>query len=140
MTNSVKVAALTLAATFSLAAHGAAPEAAALAYKQGKMQWWQVCEEYGRLLRKPDPKRSEWTASIAAEAKQWGVIPTQDDGYIQARQPRLGMDQCAAMAAFGRPNANNRSVGRWGEHEQWVYRDRRLYLYFENGKLTSYQQ
>lgn len=38
---------------------------------------------------------------------------------------------------WGIPKAINRSVGKWGVHEQWVYDGG--YLYFENGKLTSYQ-
>ena len=36
----------------------------------------------------------------------------------------------------------NRSVYSFGVHEQWVYRDRNpmVYLYFKNGKLTSFQE
>lgn len=50
----------------------------------------------------------------------------------------IGMTDSQARISIGRPNDINRSVGEWGTHEQWVYNDGR-YLYFENGKLTSWQ-
>ena len=49
----------------------------------------------------------------------------------------IGMNQEMATISLGSPNDINRSVGSWGIHEQWVYKN--LYLYFENGKLKSYQ-
>lgn len=49
----------------------------------------------------------------------------------------IGMNKKMAIISLGRPNDINRTVGSWGVHEQWVYDN--LYLYFENGKLTSYQ-
>jgi len=42
-----------------------------------------------------------------------------------------------AIIALGYPEDINKSVGTWGIHEQWVYN--KSYYYFENGKLTSYQ-
>lgn len=50
----------------------------------------------------------------------------------------LGMTSEMAVVAFGSPNEINETVGSWGKHEQWVYHN--IYLYFENGKLTSYQR
>jgi hypothetical protein len=50
----------------------------------------------------------------------------------------LGMTDKMAIESWGKPDDINRSVGSWGVHEQWVYPDNQ-YLYFENGKLTSYQ-
>jgi len=41
------------------------------------------------------------------------------------------------LASWGKPEDINRSVGRWGVHEQWIYDS--TYLYFENGILTSFQ-
>jgi hypothetical protein len=48
-----------------------------------------------------------------------------------------GMNREMATISLGSPNDINRTVGSWGVHEQWVYDN--IYLYFENGKLTSYQ-
>ena len=39
--------------------------------------------------------------------------------------------------SWGDPKKINKSVGSWGVHEQWVYENQ--YLYFENGKLASFQ-
>jgi hypothetical protein len=47
------------------------------------------------------------------------------------------MTSAMALASWGEPNKVNRTVGKWGVNEQWVYDD--TYLYFENGKLTSWQ-
>ena len=42
-----------------------------------------------------------------------------------------------AIISLGYPKDINRTVGKWGVHEQWVYDGD--YYYFENGILTSYQ-
>lgn len=59
----------------------------------------------------------------------------------------IGMTVEQAILSVGSPNEINRSVGSWGVHEQWVYNRgvrvggvRGFYLYFENGKLTSWQE
>jgi uncharacterized protein YdbL (DUF1318 family) len=49
----------------------------------------------------------------------------------------IGMNREMSTISLGRPKDINRTVGAWGIHEQWVYDG--FYLYFENGKLTSYQ-
>ncbi len=49
----------------------------------------------------------------------------------------IGMTNDMAVLSVGKPKHINTSVGTWGVHEQWVYEN--YNLYFENGKLTSYQ-
>ena len=49
----------------------------------------------------------------------------------------IGMTKEMAIIALGEPDDINKTVGSWGVHEQWIYN--KLYIYFENGKLTSYQ-
>ena len=51
----------------------------------------------------------------------------------------LGMTDEMARLSKGSPDKINRSVGPWGVHEQWVYDFEDMYLYFENGILTSWQ-
>jgi len=51
----------------------------------------------------------------------------------------IGMSDETAKELVGIPDNINRTVGSWGTHEQWVYEKRNLYLYFENGTLSSYQ-
>ena len=49
----------------------------------------------------------------------------------------IGMTKEMAIIALGEPDDINKTVGSWGVHEQWIYN--KLYIYFKNGKLTSYQ-
>lgn len=56
---------------------------------------------------------------------------------IHKRKVRIGMTTEQCRAAWGRPMRVNRDVGPWGVHEQWVYGS--TYLYFKNGKMTSFQ-
>lgn len=51
----------------------------------------------------------------------------------------VGMTSEMAKESVGFPSDINKSTGSWGIHEQWVYDKKNLYLYFENGKLTSFQ-
>lgn len=49
----------------------------------------------------------------------------------------LGMTQEMATLSIGAPLSVNRSNYEWGVQEQWVYHSK--YLYFESGKLSSWQ-
>jgi hypothetical protein len=57
-------------------------------------------------------------------------------------QVRTGFSKEQTIAAWGKPDDINRTVGTWGTHEQWVYVRQGYnaqYLYFENGFLTAFQ-
>ncbi len=68
--------------------------------------------------------------------KKYGGINAKK---IMKNQYWIGMTDSMARESLGRPNDINKSTGSWGVHEQWVYDTKDLYLYFENGKLTSFQ-
>lgn len=55
----------------------------------------------------------------------------------------IGMTQPAVIKAIGRPTVINRTVTSDHVSEQWVYRAsqirRVVYLYFEDGALTAWQ-
>ena len=59
---------------------------------------------------------------------------------IENKQYWLGMTTEMAIESLGYPSDINKSVTSWGVHEQWIYDSKELYLYFENGILTSYQK
>ena len=62
--------------------------------------------------------------------------------YIKAvrkKQLLIGMTKDQVICIMRHPLDVNKSTGKWGVHEQWVYYGNR-YLYFENGKLTSWQE
>jgi len=71
-----------------------------------------------RLMKRYSPS----TAKQIIEGKYW-----------------LGMTEDMAIESLGRPSERNTDVGAWGTKEQWVYRSKGLYLYFDNGNLSSYQ-
>jgi len=50
----------------------------------------------------------------------------------------IGMADRDVVASWGPPQKVNRTVGKWGIHEQWVYPDN-TYVYIENAKVTSWQ-
>ncbi len=58
--------------------------------------------------------------------------------YIINKQIMLGMTTQDVIMCIGYTAQINRTVGSWGIHEQWVYYGS-IYLYFENGILTSWQ-
>lgn len=57
---------------------------------------------------------------------------------IYEKEIWIGMTDEMARDALGRPNDINRTTTSWGIREQWVYPNR-VYLYFEDGILTSWQ-
>ncbi len=84
--------------------------------------------------RKSKEEDVEYAKIEKANLKKYGKVVYEKlkKGYYW-----IGMTEQMALISLGSPNDTNRSVGSWGVHEQWVYNG--LYLYFENGKLKSYQ-
>lgn len=66
---------------------------------------------------------------------------------IVQKKVKLGWTPEMLIESIGRPSDVNRSIGSWGTHEQWVYREYLSefheyvteYYYFENGILTAIQ-
>jgi hypothetical protein len=60
---------------------------------------------------------------------------------IKVGKVTLRMTKDQILRLCGSPDDVNRSVGEWGVHEQWIYTMSysSIYLYFENGVLTSWQ-
>lgn len=63
--------------------------------------------------------------------KKWGQL-------VYEKKIQIGMTEEMVLDSWGVPDDINRTVGSWGVHEQWVY-GLGQYLYFENGKLTGWQ-
>ena len=60
--------------------------------------------------------------------------------YIGGKYVFIGMGTEEARRVLVKPDNINSTSGSWGVHEQWVYGQTQAYLYFENGKLTSWQE
>lgn len=76
-------------------------------------------------------KKARESKFIAKYGKTYGLL-------VASRKINLGMSKQMVIDSWGNPEDVNRTVGGWGVHEQWVYGSG-TYLYFENGKLTSWQ-
>jgi hypothetical protein len=64
-------------------------------------------------------------------------LSLEEAALVRERKLRLGMSEAGLMCSWGDPSSVNRSVGSWGVHKQFVYG--RVYVYVENGKVTSWQ-
>lgn len=59
---------------------------------------------------------------------------------ISEGQVLIGMTEDQVTTSWGNPSKINSSGGRWGRRDQWVFGDPgSSYLYFENGRLSSWQ-
>lgn len=73
----------------------------------------------------PAPRIAKWGKRVLTAIKENKVF--------------IGMSKEQVRASWGVPDDINRTVGPWGIHEQWIYGNNGTYLYFENDKLTSWQ-
>jgi hypothetical protein len=102
-----------------------------------KMNHWDRCVEVGRALRQTNqtPRQQHWTDAVLAAAQ----VSTKDHGYIRERRVRIGMSECAVVAALGKPEAANSTHTARGRSTQLVYRQKGMYVYTEDGVVTSWQ-
>lgn len=103
------------------------------------MPYEQFCHSLGQTIRatakKPDELREAMIErAMSGTGSTWDMI-----AGIELRQPVFGMDLCLVLATFGRPDRVNRSVSPSIERMQLVYDQRRMYLYLDNNKVTSWQ-
>ncbi len=60
-------------------------------------------------------------------------------GLILQKAIRIGMTRNQVRYSQGSPDHVNTTKTKWGTHEQWVYQNPHKYLYFDNEKLTGWQ-
>ncbi|MBC7846998.1 MAG: hypothetical protein H7Y10_10940 [Flavobacterium sp.] len=100
---------------------------------------------YVRLQEEEELAKRKEENKIKKENKQYADIEAKNiKKYGKTLYAKLkkgmfwiGMTDDMAIISLGNPKDINRTVGKWGVHEQWVYDGD--YYYFENGILTSYQ-
>lgn len=101
-------------------------------------------EEKSLRDMKAEREAKEAARRREVESKTDWDMETRD--LVLARKIRLGMTEEQVQLSWGSPDKKNRTVLKTSVHEQWVY-DRSFstkidctYLYFEDGKLTSWQE
>lgn len=78
-----------------------------------------------------------YIGSLPKDVKKWNKKVLR---AIADHKAFIGMSRDQVKASVGKPKEINRTVGRWGTQEQWVYGDSpSSYLYLDNGVLTSFQ-
>ncbi len=92
-------------------------------------------------LRTFDGKRAERPTTdrvdmLLRDHPEW---PDQTITAVACRFVQIGMTADQLTASWGRATDVNRTIGSWGVHEQWVYRESNTYVYLEDGKVTSWQ-
>jgi hypothetical protein len=90
---------------------------------------------------------AKWdTEQKIQQAKQRSAAAEERAGQIteaiKNKQLIVGMTYDNAIASWGNPGRRNVSGGAGGDREQWIYGDigAATYVYFQGGRLTSWQQ
>lgn len=98
-------------------------------------------KEYAQAKANADKQDKDMQAYLKEFDEQWGE-------FIKYHHVVLGMPDFVVERCVGKPDEINRSIGSWGTHEQWIYKDgfnegtkdgKTKYLYIENEKLTAIQ-
>lgn len=101
-----------------------------------------------RLREQAKVRAKEQAQAGAARKKEERRIAARKQALIDKYGPQIGADVFAgkvwigmtpgmAKDSWGAPEDINRTVTAYGVHEQWVYPG--VYLYFDGGVLTSFQ-
>ena len=88
----------------------------------------EIAEERQRVLR------------VRANLPRWKADCVLYNACSFWPRLKLGMTETYIRQHAGPPDQINRDVGPWGVKEQWIYNNRELYLYLDNGKLSSWQE
>lgn len=109
----------------------------------GCAMWDRMAKNY-YYSQHPEARMQEHRQEVVNQHPEW---PEQVQADVLAGTVRIGMTQEQVLASLGNPYDVNRTVGSWGVHEQWIYGYYQqdyaftpsLYLYIEDGILTSFQ-
>jgi hypothetical protein len=97
------------------------------------------CRKLGPAIRLPIGRDEAYRSAMLRRAERSEKITSVMQGAIAAREPAMGMNLCAVVAAFGQPDRHNRSVTQHGESYQLIYERPRRYIYMTNHKVTAWQ-
>jgi hypothetical protein len=80
----------------------------------------------------------ERLAAIKTELNRRDAVSDEDWPLIDNSKVRIGMSECALLAAWGQPTVINHTMTAAGESSQYVYSVSR-YAYVANGSVTTLQ-
>ena len=99
-------------------------------------------EKYASLVKKYGSVYAEFVDGLSTLKQEKFERLSRKYGKATAKmmlegKVRIGWSKEMCIESWGEPEDINKTIGRWGTHEQWVYGYN--YLYFENGVLTTIQ-
>lgn len=102
----------------------------------------EFCEFYGYMVRGEDipdfGSANDMKKIMTNEANRRGVkVNTK---LVKEQLLKLGISTCELYASWGLPNNENKSVGSFGVHIQHIYTRSGVYVYSENGRVSSWQE
>ncbi|OGU40888.1 MAG: hypothetical protein A2455_17145 [Ignavibacteria bacterium RIFOXYC2_FULL_35_16] len=89
------------------------------------------------LVEKENGQKGYVQFEMLSEKNLISKFSKKIQNMVKERKIAVGMTSEQAILSWGKPDDIKRTIGSWGKHEQWIYGSN--YLYFENGKLTSWQ-
>lgn len=93
---------------------------------------YQAVKEEADVDKRLEETRAEARRQLDEEDQR------KNEEAIAEQKIRVGMTTEQVVRSWGDPIRKNRSGGSYGSREQWVYPGR-VYIYFESGRLTSWQ-
>lgn len=68
------------------------------------------------------------------------AVGIEETEYVVSGEVHIGMEKELCELSWGKPDNINKTTYSFGVKEQWVYREKNAYLYFEDGKLTAFSE
>lgn len=95
-------------------------------------------QKYGIKIATAIYKGGFWT-----EERVKGLIEAigkEETEYVVSGEVHIGMSKDLCELSWGEPDKINKTTYSFGVKEQWVYREKNAYLYFEDGILTAFTE
>ena len=123
--------------------------------KKVKIECERIYADNGDRRKKEDEEKAVALQAKAIEDERWrrASIKAREIADEKERKKasdlserkaqiviRIGSPEKDVYEKFGRPTDTNTSVGIWGVHKQLVYEYSDMYIYIENGHVSSWQK
>lgn len=95
-------------------------------------------EKYGIKIATAIFKGGFWNEELVDKLIE--AYGKEEAEYIVSGEVHIGMTKDACELSWGTPDKINKTTFSFGVKEQWVYREKNSYLYFEDGVLTAFTE
>ena len=92
-------------------------------------------QKYGIKIATAIYKGGFWTEERVDELI--GLVGKEEAEFVVSGEVHVGMKKSLCELSWGEPDKINKTTYAFGTREQWVYRKKNSYLYFEDDVLTA---